>query len=173
MKKEEFQKLPQKCQRMAIAEDVIKRLSDGEFSAKRGSFGDWMHRFDVSDNIRIIEDMKEGLGCEACALGGMFISCIKSESIDATDMNFRANPFFQIKEKLGKIFSEDQLELIECAFESGQGAVSENWTAYKEKSKREDFKKARDMFSHRQLSEERLLSIMQNILENDGEFVPR
>jgi hypothetical protein len=69
-------------------------------------------------------------------------------------------------ETLGQWFSEEQLALIECAFEGAP-----EWTA--DGISQEDMEHAAN-FRHREeySAEQTLKDIFQNVIDNDGTFMP-
>lgn len=104
-----------------------------------------------------------GSHCESCALGSLFVSLVNKHN----DLTF--GQFFKTGNKphkyLGKFFDSDQIELIETAFEQDLYYSSDHI----DESQREA---AMDFGQDYDDEKDRLVAILNNIIENDGEFFP-
>jgi hypothetical protein len=113
--------------------------------------------------------------CEVCALGACFTSYITTNNnvtvgdlfkttISNTDMYATSYEF--IRSKLDTVFSKDQLDLIEYAFEQGHVDY------YSRVSYDPIYQKAEAFGNRFQHARMRLMAIMKNIVSNDGWFKP-
>lgn len=171
-----FKKMTNAEKRVVIAKDCIKRIRFEQIIPDKGVLidrGTCSLEGSISETVNYNEDFY----CDGCAKGGLFISYIGR----VNDFNFQeignyghehdSNPM----QKLLEIFSEDQLSLIEAAFEDGQvinyyangnkidvGIGFDTHTLMMERA--EDF-------SHGfEYAEYRLIAICENIIENKGTF---
>lgn len=162
MTNKEFNRLSNKDKRIALAKDVIKQLEANKIIPTCGVFvQNWELRSRIS---RLNEPMELQLllenypPCLVCAKGALFITDIMARNNFSVDKNkglMRGTANSVIPKRL-PFFSILQLNLIEKFFE---GWVTNADSAYKFKTK---YPK----------DNERLIKIMQNIIDNDGKFVP-
>lgn len=177
--------------RVLIAKDVIAQIKLGRYKAAtqtwvspvvRGVGGgyplrdtttDLLMEFGADASMRELFLNKQIQACECCALGAMFMSCTLYNN-NQTVEDFEEETNWEFDERvdgrhggfsngLHKFFSRAQLALIEAAYEGGIGAfeapTSKQATVYKWADNLPDDKK-------------RLVAIMENIIENEGTFVP-
>jgi hypothetical protein len=104
-----------------------------------------------------------------CALGGLFMSCTNFNNNtlleDLDDVSEGLGNLIeeeQLSNKLNKIFSTNQLKLIESYFEANGGFFRD----YDEDDRIEVF------YNKNSSDKKRLQLIMENIVENNGTFVP-
>lgn len=158
-----FESLTKAEQRVEIAKDVIHRIHMSKMKVTCG----WYMQGPKDYNSP---------NCKVCALGAAFISTINianSYELKRIPSVFSRNDFYSEREDLTKLlsryFSKKQIDLIEEAFEMDRwigvmddcfGTPSEKGIAAEEFGKQ--FKKAED----------RLLAIMQNIVDHKGTFKP-
>lgn len=119
--------------------------------------------------------------CTVCALGGLFVCAIKKFN------DFKIGDLYKggfgndihiedIKLYLGNFFESHQLKLIEIAYEQGKGYYYTNEGSFDdgvgEYVKGNDAKLAEAMFDYIPNPTDRIKLIMENIIRNNGEFVP-
>jgi hypothetical protein len=166
--------------RVLIAADVIAQIKKKKLIpacggwaqpiGKHGTMGYLEMEFSENASVRQLF-LGDEIKCECCALGAVFMSCTLYNN-KTTASDFDSETFFMdeiidsrrtFKNQLTQVFSRAQLRLIECAFEGANGAFTpaekdqdavENWVA---------------RFPD---SQKRLIAIMQNIIDNDGTFIP-
>lgn len=162
--------------RVAIARDVLEQIKIKRLMPK---FGTWLHKKGarnlfskdlVKDNIEVKDALAGIKQCSGCAIGGMFMCAVEradklkvSELEYAKDCAEYSDPIVveEISEDdsftyLKRFFSRDQLELIECVFESNGGSHYD-----------ED---AGDFALGVGSPSERMRLIMENIIVNKGTF---
>jgi len=170
--------------RVIIAKDVIAALNAKRYAAKRKVYVEFMDplSFEASDQLdKVIKDKK----CDVCAIGAVFISAVdrfdnlKCEDVvihtrSASTMEFH---FEQFGDRLGingitssgimnymtDFFDRNQLRLMEAAFEC------ENIACYLDT---QIINRAIEFGRAESNIENRLIKIMQNVIENDGTFNP-
>jgi hypothetical protein len=152
--KEEFDKLSRAQQRVAIAKDVIDRDKAGLFgTADNLNFeSTFLHEKNQENFLnRNPKEFFNSKKCHVCAKGALVCSWVGNfNSYDAQQVrNFsldieRPNRY---PEQLLEIFGKRMLDQIEIAFEG--------WFAFRSSK-----------------YEKNLSLIMQNIVENGGEFIP-
>lgn len=167
-----FQKMKPSEKRIQIARDVLAQLVSKRLMPK---YGVWLagakNKFLFSKNVEGDSEVKDIFAkvkqCEGCALGGMFMCAVEradklkmnqlQDYGDSYGINIGTGDTFSY---MKKFFSKAQLEMIECAFEAGNGSVRYgNYDAV-------EF--VRDIDE----PGERMRLIMENIVVNKGTFKP-
>lgn len=163
-----FAKMSAPEQRVQIARDVIAQLASKRLVATPGIWlsgkneGDLWTDKDIEKDVQLQDVLKKRKTCEGCALGGMFMCAV--ERTDKLKMNELIDPYSGIEEEdtvnyLSRFFDDNQLHMIESAFERGEGAHATDEESV-------DF--VRDVEG----ASERMRLIMENIIVHDGEFNP-
>ncbi len=170
--------------RLAIARDVIRHVEGKRLLASRGlyiSFHDydlpWSDSFDNLAASLFLEDTS--LECAVCAIGAACMVAVglydEAETLEhdwnqnilddasPADISLDSDGMHEVLEKW---FTASQLGLIECAFEGS----TEYGTRHATESERLKASNFRHLDQHS--SEETLIDIFQNILDNDGIFKP-
>lgn len=181
-KNAKFQKLTKGQKRVAVAQDVIASLKSGQIKAIQGTWAEPLRRENFVPEDKEVEfcEVLNKTKCKCCGLGALFVEAVKRfdkfKSVVAVDD-------YDIYHYLKKIFSEEQLDMIECSFECGDGVNKEGSFkdaipsissygeyCYEYNSKTYDrcvrFGKT---FKTPRL---RMTAIMQNIVNNNGTFKP-
>lgn len=194
-----FRKMTPEQQRVRIAKDVIDNLRASKIVAANDGYLNLRENpFEAKDNIlsleydlcsasrserrRIetkIEALRETLetplhqvfesnkGCTVCAIGGAFVSAVlRADCLKVKDLNDTGDSD-AMRDYLGQWFDRKQLGLIESAFEkSVRYAMLHGGSTYVKANEASEFgQKYAD-------PEDRMIAIMQNIVENKGEFRP-
>lgn len=177
MSKAEFDKLSSAKKRMAIAQDVIDRIKFGQFIARNGTFCKLSENWDrLEKDVKIEEALKNPKKvCEVCAKGGLFMAYIGiKNNFDADDLSSYGLSAYVGQElnapemiMLSKIFSKNQLSLIESCFENIEYSWNETL------SERQKLRLNYFVVTHRRLSDNsKLTAICKNIIKNNGTFKP-
>jgi hypothetical protein len=187
-----FKALPLMKQRVAIAQDVIKWLSSGRLAA--GS------QYVYSPDLRIAEadqvaEGKEttlnGYQCQVCAIGALVVGAaehgVNHGSLYMAGQLLGATSALNIYAALEGIFSVRELVVIETAFEGNRtphesrdaytNATGQLWYTSAEIEAARAFHRplATDELGYESAlinRDARLLAIMQNIIKNEGTFIP-
>ena len=173
----EFKKANKAQKRVMIAQDVLAQLKAKRYVAESGcwvqanynstaTLADAKH----TDSVKELFAEKKIESCNVCALGGLFMSCTNFnnntllEDLDdvSEDLGNLINEEEKLSNKLNKIFSTPQLKLIETYFEANGGYFRD----YDEDNRIEAF------YNKHPSDKKRLQLIMENIVENEGTFVP-
>lgn len=171
MNNEEFDKLPAKCKRMAVAEDVLLQIDSGKIAPRKMTYitlldFDYSQATKSSDVTELLSQPQAA--CKACALGALAVS-----NFLRTGNRCPLSPMQdELHESLQGVFTSDQLYLIESAFEKNDFTRDNAYDRDGEKVISERAERAVKFGMRYSSDESRLRAIMQNILENDGEFVP-
>ena len=187
-KKVPFSKLSKPQKRVAIAKDVIAQIKIGRYVANVGAYIDSINfKNDLEMGEMKNKDIQKNFGkienCTVCAMG----ACLMSATKFANKLNFRDiggstddldNK--KVKDLFSKLFSPEQLLMIETAFEGeGESWNDESRVAYdlfnlnKGYFKGSDMLRASDSFGNGyEEDDEKLIAIMQNIIDNKGTFKP-
>jgi hypothetical protein len=171
-----FARMSKAQQRVVIAQDVIDAIKAKEIIAKNRVYvrmkdenGDELPSLEVEDLLA----NREVNECEACALGSVFVCALKrDQSIDVEDV-FVDNEQTAMREKLAGYFNNDQLMLIEAAFETRyfrNEDLDPEEDDYGETD--EDTQAAIDFGLRFSSPSTRLVGIMKNIIANKGVFKP-
>lgn len=207
-----FEGLKPAEKRVAIARDVLAQLASGRLVADTGfwlgnseSTSDDNHLIDADDlasvkNTELQSILGEMDTCTGCALGGLFMCAVekydklkvkdlkeyeycsdRGDNYDAEDLVLQT---VDTVNYLRKFFSNDQLQLIECAFEMGQGAWSEEdyCDDHCDEARLQTWKEACKFATDEMYPEAdcdldenpglRMKLIMENIVANNGMFMP-
>lgn len=174
------------AKRVLIAKDVIAQIKAGRYKATTqawvrptieniddyyGIGTNLVNAFGYDAPVRELFLSNKIQSCDCCALGAMFMSCTlynnnqTAENFDnEVDWGFdeRVEGFMGFSNGLHKFFSRAQLKLIEAAYEGGNGAFEA------QRSKRKVYAWIDKLSDNKK----RLVAIMENIIENNGTFVP-
>ncbi len=181
---DKFNRLTRAEKRVAIARDVLAQMGTGRFVAEAGywlTLPDAFYLIEATDaqkekNTELQSILKKREQCQGCALGGMFMCAVEranklkvrdlSTFEEATKEDMDEDPWYldnlQVEgedtlDYLKRFFSEEQLTLIESAFEQGDGAYG---------------KAGADFCANVLEASDRMRVIMQNIIVNKGKFCP-
>jgi len=161
--------------RVAIAKDVIYRLSNPTqgYSALSNYYinidGTDITGYDYLSDQDLNDDLQSHVGkldgrCQVCALGGLLLSKARLYNhvpLDLFHLGFEANA---VRQGLLDIFELMQLRLIEIAFE-----VDDFFGLGLDES---SIEKALHFGSQFNNEASRMIAIMQNIVNNNGTFIP-
>jgi hypothetical protein len=177
MQNKYFQELSPAQKRVAIAKDVIAQVKMKKIVGKEGSYIIFEGKELVfEDNFEV--PLKQD--CEACAVGSVFLSMCrltgkKNHEVKEWDEDYdnrKSFAFKAFKRSLMPYFSIIQLSMIEAAFEK-------EFTDYNHKqgvSERpidiELLSASKNFGQEIQDDTERLVTIMKNIVDNKGCFIP-
>lgn len=191
-----FTELSKPAQRVAIAQDVIKNVIAGHLMPTRGFWlvdaEEELVRLSEDRDNRQVQEVLKTKKCEVCAIGALFASTVETYNCltfdelqnkcedadnDYDDYNTGAGlSLAQIMPYLTDFFSEDQLILIELAYEGGYGGFDEDQYIEAVSSTEGDcsdiLERAYTIFSNESEDWRRLIAIMQNIIDNNGTFNP-
>lgn len=174
-----FWALPKSEQRIAVAKDVIKQLSTPLFKATSGNY------FKVTNLKGFIKEppskmdellslfKRKKVQCNVCGIGACFAGLVRlgdkvlSEDIFGINIsNYDGGNSFEMRILLRKVFTSEQLTLIECAFERETIHEDNTTVLYQKKYKAAEFGR------QYKLDKGRLIAIMKNIIKNKGTFKP-
>lgn len=192
--KEIWKKSNKKQKIILICKDVITQIKKNNYYPHTGMWAELVDNFIFYGNNEVINLQEhfiknKNVQCDCCALGGLLLSTVrysnqcninnsslsyvKSDkhnnyltirdvsSID--DVNHAKNEI-KISKRLQSVFGENHLKLIESYFELNCGA-------YKSDSYANESVDNTNIWKNK-THENRLLSIMNNIIKNDGKFKP-
>lgn len=174
-KNERFWALPKAEKRIAIAKDVISSLRARRIIAKEGFYVQFGRLIPVKSTDKLDRVLRNTEGkCNCCAIGSCFVSMVRlGDNLtvgEVTEDTPRTSGLedFEIRPWLKKIFSANQLQLIEDAFEAqaynfDSGNVTLTSSA-----------RSKALAFGRQFkdSKDRLIAICRNIVSNNGTFKP-
>lgn len=159
--------------RIAVAKDVLAQLKAEKLKITPG---DYVTLPDTPDALG--SDSKEIAAaaqtkyCSVCALGATFISLVKLDN--KYDFGFfKEVSSGDLFDRVKTVFSETQIQLIECAFETNFYCSQNGLGGYaKTALTSEQFGQAHKFaIRHEGNPRKRLAAIMRNIVRNDGTFV--
>lgn len=180
-----FQSLTPAQKRVYIARDVLKHLDSEQLIARTGV---WLEQGDPNKNFlfklngdrtkkdndtEVRDILNKQNKCEGCALGGMFMCAVKVANklklgqMVGDDGGVSESDTFHY---MRRFFSFDQLELIESAFEAGEGGATGT------EDSRTYFGDDPEGYSdpaNEVEPEVRMRMIMQNIIKHKGKFDPK
>jgi hypothetical protein len=184
-KNSQFENASAAMKRVMIAKDVIGHLKVKNILPYKGKYFDGGPFPEIGETtkskVSLQEVLPEMKACKVCAIGGMFYSSIAINNkfkADVIDKNYGEiySEFDgdEVKKKLGRFFSNYQMALIETAFES-EDFSEENGIYEMSKVKTLEFSRAFYFCTDkgkRINSQEAIVKIMNNIIENEGAFKP-
>jgi hypothetical protein len=164
--------------RMAVAQDIIDQVYMQKFVPNSGSY----LRFLDTENAEYKESVKDNFEkireCHVCAIGACLLSAIKfKNSFTFADLEqVKETEFFLHSDKVHKllsIFSPQQLLLIETAFERSEhgSKIARKIDEYVG-TKISNIHEAERFGRRHEWDSNRMIAIMENIIENKGEFKP-
>ena len=196
-KNAEFDALPKSEQRVAIARDIIAQVKAERYQAQTGTYfslrpgeddpllyGDVVGTLELQSLIN-----QQGAKCTVCGLGACFASAVrladnlKVEDEHVSIMDWCAQPELEVEtieyqngqksfdQKLKKYFGHVQLGLIECAFERSTDFRRQSSGEWAE-NKSANVIKAAEFGECYEISDDRLIAICENLIENGGIFRP-
>lgn len=169
-----FEKLTPAQKRVQIARDVLAQLKSKRLIAANGIWldstpfgaGTLFTASQLKKNLELQEVLKKRKQCSGCAMGGLFMCAVEranklklKDIMDSDNDDEYAISGTNTFNYLSKFFEGEQLAEIETAFERGQGAHRGSSDAISFAQEEED-------------PGERMRLIMENIIINDGEFLP-
>lgn len=158
--KEEFDALPKNKKIVAICRDVLARLDAELISPHTGVFwGD--NKLFVIDNYESPKECFNQKSCEVCAKGAIFSSWVGNFNNLNWDQTWGIDEDTSSMPKdLVKIFGKTLLDKIETAFEGQRFSWTSSLVSLKYAY----------LYTGKSYKG-RLRAIMENIIENDGDFV--
>jgi hypothetical protein len=153
--------------RVAIAKDVLKQLP-----ALNPSKGTYVYKPNGNKNLHPNDQAQQHIDqisedCQVCALGACFLSYIRLfNKITVDEITYIENSIdpahHTVKNALREHFANEQLALIEAAFEGFRSPADTTAVV----------KVIEDFYNKHPNPKKRLKAIMQNIIDNNGEFKP-
>lgn len=176
-----MKKLTQKQKnRIAIAKDVIKWVTEKKFNIKIGSsYLTFKSKKQVEQDIEFRDLVRNNTkSCQVCAKGALFICSVDkhdklklSEVLPQFNLNVRKNLYFELFEddvvSHVQDFDQEQLNLIEIAFEGRHDLDYDLW-----QMNQASYYLAAKFGKKYKDAQGRLIAIMENVIKNKGEFVP-
>lgn len=167
--------------RVLIAKDALELFKLGKISIERGQFVSfdsslsvYNYVFEISQENELQKLLPKIHNCKVCALGGLMISKANlyndcKLSVEERDLKY-LNPR---RIKNIPYFTKYQSQLIETAFEMGEGYFGESGDGkYYLILKEKDKNKAINFGYKYSDDDDRFVAIMKNIIKNKGTFKP-
>jgi hypothetical protein len=146
-----FWKMSKKKQRIAVAQDALKQLKLGIYVPKAGTYcmAPDLEKLSIFSYLDLQAQMLSAKPpqCHVCGIGSLFVSMAR--------LGDKVSYFDSALEKLPLIFSDNQIDLIEGAFEG--------W-GYRHAGIRGFYNRYPD-------PTKRMNAILRNIIRNEGIFV--
>lgn len=159
--------------RVLIAKDVLANLKADKLRVVTGNYCTFKNQdnwnevcsFKEGSLKKQLKAMKSKVYCEGCALGGAFQAYVMRYNNYDT---YEGTDYFDFKPMaiLRKIFTKLQLDMIESAFER------HNMTDDIDDGIKECIADSTKFGQNYEFDDERLVAIMENIVQNKGTFKP-
>ena len=164
-------------ERVEIAMDALAQLKNKIYKAQSGTY---VHLpFELSGEA----SAKKTLGCfidkqntcKVCAKGALFLSTVRKQHESAFSVDDLNDASDDPTHLIDHVFEEEQLDLIESYFEGRDDFDSEYFEdesvigSEKDEAK---LKHLRRFVNKSTSSNTRLVKILENMIENDGQFIP-
>lgn len=168
---EVFDKLSIVEKRVEVAKDVLTRIHLNMIKPRRGVFFDFSDYYD-----KINKESINQYECKVCAKGALFAAFVgRVNNFNSIDCYLENEPYCDegAHDKLTEIFSWEQLALIELAFE-GIHYLDKDSIGNEIFLDSEIERNAKDFFRNYPIEKqnERLIAICENIINNNGTFIP-
>lgn len=154
--------------RVKIAKDVIARVKTKQIIPASEFLSD-----EEACSIDLYEDesykeLANTTVCRACAKGALFLAYVgRVNNLNGDPHNSASiEPDSVEMQKLTEIFSQDQLDLMEMAFEGT------NYSWMRRDSHDEEAERAYAFNRRRTKKESRMIAVCENIIKNNGTFIP-
>lgn len=193
MTTEQFYALPMNERAVLVAKDVIAQVKSGRYKPNTGHYLNLIRGLDsiFSEEYELLNrakgeglDVKENFhlipnGCTACAIGATILSCthlgnkLKFSDLELSITGISDLDKAPIKELLVSVFSPEQLLMIETAFEGWRGDSDRYAINILGVHLDRNVYRVCDAFYDKyDNSTARIIAIYQNIIDNNGVFVP-
>jgi hypothetical protein len=177
-----FNSLDKQVQRVVIAQDVIDQVKLDKYLAQASVY------FKVPIKLKEdqpLQEVVEDNACTVCAIGAVFASRVRLGNDVKLDNSIKAllradtyTSLASIENHITSIFDEYTLRLMEVAFEGydAAGYFMKKYSKWDSEDQEEyicndDYDAAVEFYGYRDTYPELLIDIMQNIIDNDGDFV--
>ena len=169
-----FESLSSAEQRVLIAKDVLAQVKAEKFIPRRGNYIKNLTIKGGQPSGGSVQKHFDEITCSCCALGACLLSATKFKNKlefgDIYDMVSRNSSWDLLK----GIFSAEQLNMIEYAFEASHSGsrVGEDSFGEYNKYNCNEIVKCVDFGKSFPYESDRLIAIMKNIIKNKGTFKP-
>ena len=171
-KNEEFEKMPIEQKRLVVIQDALDSIALGIVEPKVGDYVVVTSRELSRDTSAYESNIKDNptAECKVCGLGGLLLStCRFGNILNYTEAQSTLMSGYKFK-LFNSLFSYKQLHLIEGCFEGGMTLYSYEKVPKQFKMLKEDIcAQYYSMFTN---DTDRLVSILYNMLYNNGIFKP-
>lgn len=162
--------------RVRIAKDALAQIRTKKVEVQSGTYCDiFSNKLKEGSQLNKILPTLEADSCTVCAKGALFLAHVdRFNKLKIEDNGaFSANNS-QIIDRLKGIFSIGQLDTIEAAFEMGVTQDAEHilWDHSTAVEETELAKRAIAFGEEYSDDLDRLVAILENIIENKGTFIP-
>lgn len=162
--------------RVKIAEDVIASIKASKLIPDTGN---WVYVKLTDEKPETqLQDIVNNKSCTVCALGALFVEAVRiKDELLVQELSYgntcNSLSLRDVQAYLKDIFTHEQLMLIEMAYEYNHG----NYHPTDLESDKVDMGLRAVAFGLKynlrdSSNEERMIAIMQNIIDNNGEFIP-
>lgn len=168
-----FKKMSQVEKKIAIAKDVIALIKAEVLNAEKGykyeTFYKEMIEYTPDSQVQsVLNDRIETVKCDVCAIGAVALAKIRIGN-DCTKEDLGANESDNLIDNVSDIFDEAEMRLMEVMFES-VGMTDEAEEMVEEVYGDDTLWQAEAFHQSYKDDNARLIAIMQNIIDNEGEI---
>lgn len=164
-KNEDFSKMSKLEKRVVLAKDVIAQIEAKRYTARLGTYLDIrdkkVERYTEDSILDKTKIGEKNIVCEVCAIGSLFVSNAILSNKKLTDDDDK------MLSSLRSIFSKKEMRTLEYLFEGRD--IDDTFEA----KTPANIKIKKDILKYRvgkRGAEQRLVDIMQNIIDNNGNF---
>lgn len=175
IRNQEFENASPERKRVMIAEDALNLLELEVLEANRGKWAvasKWSKDTECHTQVQSLLHKDSGFVCKVCAVGSLLMGVVRFKNkltvSELLDLNNSFGSLTGLSQDIREYFDFRQLSLIEYVYELGQG-----WTTINEIAtlfSLETADKALEFANKANSSDERLRIILNNIIQNNGEF---
>lgn len=164
-KNEDFSKMSKLEKRIVLAKDVIAQIEAKRYTARLGTYLDIrdkkVERYTEDSLLDKSKIGEKNIVCEVCAIGSLFVSNAILSNKKLTDDDDK------MLSSLRNIFSKKEMRTLEYLFEGRDIDDMFEAKTHKNIQIKKDIAKYR---VGQRGAEQRLVNIMQNIIDNKGNF---
>jgi hypothetical protein len=164
-----FKNLSKQQKAIEVAKDILDLIKDNQIKVDQGTWLDLSNINNDKPQESLLRLSKEN-DCRCCAMGSCLLSAIRlGNNIKyLEDSSYIEESSYNTEYKLLlKVFNQNQLSMIECAFEKGGGGFD-----YDDRLSDVLVDKCIKFGQKYRTPKLRLIAIMKNIIKNKGEFKP-
>lgn len=158
--------------RISLAKDVIAQLEAKCITAMNSQYCNIQFAEELDETLQVNQVLDKVTSCDVCLKGALFITDVinRNHCTIGEVGNEKVSWNRVISKRFADVFTQDQLDLMEVAFEGDivqEGDYLGTWIEPTDIGQA-----ALDFYDSNKNPDIMIIEILQNLIENDGEFIP-